>query len=51
MKRSVWMAERFQQRPFASLQPLTPGDLRLWLKRYRTPLKWGKEYLPKYAYG
>jgi hypothetical protein len=50
-----WMtrlvAERFQQRPFASLLPLTPGDLGLWLRQYRTPLKWGKEYLPKYAYG
>lgn len=43
--------ERFRQRPFATLLPLTPGDLGLWLRQYRTPLKWGKEYLPKYVYG
>lgn len=45
------MAERFRQRPFASLLPLTPGDLGLWLRQYRTPLKWGEEYMPKYAFG
>jgi len=45
------MDERFQHRPFASLLPLTPGDLGLWLRRYRTPLKWSMDYLPKYSLG
>lgn len=42
---------RWQQRPFASLLPLTPGEKGLWYRLYRTPLKWNPEYLPKYAYG
>lgn len=50
----AWMerlsACRWQQRPFASLLPLTPGEKGLWFRLYRTPLKWSKDYLPKYAW-
>jgi hypothetical protein len=39
------------ERPFASLLSLTPGEMRIWFRRYPTPLKWIPDYLPKYANG
>ncbi|MFO7729244.1 MAG: hypothetical protein R6V86_00620, partial [Spirochaetia bacterium] len=45
------LARRFVHRPFASLLPLEAGDRRIWFHLFKTPLKWGGEYLPKYARG
>ncbi|MFO7730946.1 MAG: hypothetical protein R6V86_09290, partial [Spirochaetia bacterium] len=45
------LARRFVHRPFASLLPLEAGDRRIWFHLFKTPLKWGEEYLPKYARG
>jgi hypothetical protein len=44
------LGRRFRDRPFASMLPLSAGDRGLWFRLYRTPLKWGEEYLPKYLY-
>lgn len=43
------LARRFVHRPFASLLPLGAGERAMWFRRYRTPLKRGGEYLPKYV--
>jgi len=45
------LQRRFRDRPFASMLPLSPGDRGVWFRLYRTPLKWGEEYRPKYLYG
>jgi len=45
------LGRRFRDRPFASMLPLSPGDRGLWFRQYRTPLKWGEEYRPKYLFG
>ena len=47
---SPMLESRFVWRPFVSFLDLTPGEKGLWFRLYRTPLKKGGEYLPKYAY-
>ncbi len=37
------------QRAFLSLTDLTEDQREIWLRLRRTPLKEGKQYLPKYA--
>ncbi|MDZ7794361.1 MAG: hypothetical protein U5P10_11940 [Spirochaetia bacterium] len=44
------LESRFVWRPFVTFLDLTPGERGLWFRLYRTPLKKGREYLPKYAY-
>jgi len=44
------LESRFVWRPFVTFLDLTPGERGLWYRLYRTPLKKGGEYLPKYAY-
>jgi transposase-like protein len=43
------MATLWRARAFLSLTELTEDGRRSWLRLYRTPLKAGKQYLPKYA--
>jgi len=45
------LTRRFVHRPFASLLPLEAGERGIWFRLFKTPLKWGEEYLPKYAWG
>ena len=44
------LESRFVWRPFVTFLDLTPGERGLWYRLYRTPLKKGGEYLPKYSY-
>jgi hypothetical protein len=39
----------YVDRPFLSKQILSYDNARIWLKAARTPLKGGRDYLPKYA--
>ncbi|PKL24770.1 MAG: hypothetical protein CVV47_10080 [Spirochaetae bacterium HGW-Spirochaetae-3] len=39
----------YVDRPFISKQKISYDNTRIWLKEYSTPLKEGRDYLPKYA--